>query len=95
VALENVARWRMAGGSLAERRDAHQRPGRDCTGARLFDHLIRPQQQDCVLRGPTRLQRASVLRGIGPPPRDYCLGGTRVDCQETNCKLWPRLAHTL
>src|SRR5205823_10469313 len=27
--------------------------------------------------------------------RDYCFGGTRVDCQDTNCTPWPRLAHTL
>jgi hypothetical protein len=26
---------------------------------------------------------------------DYCFGGTRVDCQDTNCTPWPRLAHTL
>lgn len=25
----------------------------------------------------------------------YCLGGVRVACQDTNCTLLPRLAHTL
>ena len=35
-------------GSLAEGRDTHQRPGRDCTGAQgqhaLLDHLVCPEQ---------------------------------------------------
>jgi len=27
--------------------------------------------------------------------RYHCLAGTRVDCQDTNCMPWPRLAHRL
>src|SRR5437899_10501647 len=27
--------------------------------------------------------------------RYHCLVGTRVDCQDTNCTPWPRLAHRL
>src|SRR5882724_6242440 len=64
---------RMLPGSLAERHETHQRPGRDCTGARgehaLFDDLIRTSQQRRRDRQPERLGGLEVddqleLRGL-------------------------------
>src|SRR5262249_36397543 len=49
---------------------------------------------DFMLGWPQLVDRPVSRRGVAYTG-DYCFGGTRVDCQDTNCTPWPRLAHTL
>src|SRR5262245_29891949 len=49
---------------------------------------------DFMLDWPQLVDRPVSRRGVAYTG-DYCFGGTRVDCQDTNCTPWPRLAHTL
>src|SRR5690242_16599726 len=49
--------------------------------------MVRPKRD---LRGPTMSRLRSTYNKA-----DYCLGGIRVDCQETNCISSPRLAQAM
>ena len=84
--------------TCADHYSSEQWTTHDCLLRLLLHHLIRPEQERLGDREAERGLQAYLyppVADIAVSRGDYCLGGTRVDCQDTNCTPSPRLAHRL